>query len=122
MFKLLSKLLFIITIAVAFIGQTMAYHIMPSFDDMSELHTKVFQQAVENNDHDMNTSDDDCCEIDCCETECICPANACASFTYLDNNTDISELVILSEQQLSLATKSTHFIANSLYRPPIFTS
>lgn len=122
MFKPLPKLMFVITILVAFIGQTMAYHFMASYDDTSELHPKIQQQTFLNDDHNADTSVDDCCDVECCETECICPANACASFSYLDNNTYISELIILSEQQLSLTAKNTHFIATSLYRPPIFTS
>ncbi|PAJ72141.1 hypothetical protein CJF42_22815 [Pseudoalteromonas sp. NBT06-2] len=124
MLKPLSKLMLMITILVAFLGQTMSYHFMASYDGTSEFHTKIQQQTFVYDNDSSNTSEsiDDCCEVECCEIECICPANACASIAYLDNNIPISELLILSEPQLSLTTKGTHFIAKSLYRPPIFAS
>jgi len=124
MLKSLSKLLFLITILVAFVGQTMAYHFMASYDGTSEQHLKIQQQTFVNDNYSANASEDidGCCEVECCESECICPANACASMAYLGNSLPLSELVVLSEPPLSLTTKATHFIATSLYRPPIFTS
>ena len=132
MYKPLSKLLIIITILVAFVGQAMAYHFMAVNDTHSNLQStaqlQVFDndtydgQSSENNDGQSSENNDDCCEIECCESECICPANACISPVYLDTNLSLSELVILSESMLSLQSKDTHFIASSLYRPPIFTS
>lgn len=124
MYKPLSKLLIIITILVAFVGQAMAYHFMTVNDTDSDLHSTAQLQVFDNDTYDGQSSDnnDDCCEIECCESECICPANACISPVYLDTNLSLSELVILSESMLSLQSKDTHFIASSLYRPPIFTS
>jgi hypothetical protein len=124
MSKPLSKLLIIITILVAFVGQAMAYKFMAVNDTDSNLQSTAQLQIFDNNTFGEKSSenDDDCCEIECCESECICPANACTSNVYLDTNLSLSELVILSESMLSLQSKDTHFIASSLYRPPIFTS
>lgn len=124
MYKPLSKLLIIITILVAFVGQAMAYHFMAVNDTHSNLQSTAQLKVFDNDTYDGQSSEnnDDCCEIECCESECICPANACISPVYLDTNLSLSELVILSESMLSLQSKDTHFIASSLYRPPIFTS
>ncbi len=110
---------------LAFIGQTMAIHFMAPNDGASEQHTNIQQPPLLNDANGNNThasETDDCCDVDCCENECICPANACASIAYLDNYLSLSELVVLSEPILSLTTKGTHFIARSLFRPPISTS
>jgi len=124
MLKSLLKLLSMIILLVAFIGQTMAYHFMESYDGFSEQRTKIQHQTfVDVNDSSNASEDTDlCCEVECCESECICPANTCASSAYLDNSLPLSGVVFLSEPQFSLATKTTHFIATSLYRPPIFSS
>jgi hypothetical protein len=121
MFKSLSKLLFMITILVAFLGQAMSYHVMAPHDDVSSVQSAALQHTFEYHDDGSKASDDDddCCEVECCESECICPENACASFVFIDTNIPLSESVILSEPMLSFETKSTHFIATSLYRPPI---
>lgn len=119
-----------ITILVAFVGQTMGYHFMDSYDSNSESHTKIEHQIfVYDNDSasvsgNIEVSDkiDECCKVECCEIDCICPANACTSIAYLDNHLPLSKLVVIRELLLTLATKDTRFIANSLYRPPIFTS
>lgn len=122
MLKPLPKLLLIITMLVAFMGQTMAYHFIALNEITSEKQTNVqLSNFVENNDN-SNASVDDCCQVECCESECICPANVCTSSAYIDNRLSMSDIIFLSEPLLSLATKGTHFIATSLYRPPIFTS
>ncbi|MBU2971925.1 hypothetical protein KO527_21530 [Pseudoalteromonas sp. C2R02] len=102
----------------------MAYHFMAVNDTHSNLQSTAQMKVFDNDTYDGQSSEnnDDCCEIECCESECICPANACISPVYLDTNLSLSELVILSESMLSLQSKDTHFIASSLYRPPIFTS
>ena len=141
MLKSLFKLLLMIIMLVAFVGQTVAYQFVASYDESSAQHTAsekhtssehtdiqqptpVNEVDSANNGNNAHTSetDDDCCYVECCESECICPANACASFAYLDNSLPLSEPVVLSEPLLSLVTKGTRFIARSLFRPPIFTS
>lgn len=124
MFKLLSNLLITITLLVAFVGQTMAYHFIPSFDGIIDQHKEIQQQASVKvyDSESADTLDDDCCEVDCCESDCICPANGCASIAYIASHIPQSELVFLSESLLLLAAKNSNVIASSLFRPPIFTS
>lgn len=122
MSKSLSKLLIIMTILIAFVGQAIAYHFMDVYDAHSNLQSTAQLQINDYYGVKSSENDDDCCEIECCESECICPANACISPVFLDTKLSLSELVILSESMLSLQSKDTHFIASSLYRPPIFTS
>jgi hypothetical protein len=126
MLNTLSKLLFMIILLVAFVGQTMAYSLMTSYDSISELKTRTQSQAV-NTGHDEymsaeNTSEDDCCDVECCESECICPANACGSMVYLHSNLLLSDSVVISESLNLLSTQAALVIKRSLYRPPIFTS
>lgn len=120
----LSKLLLMITMLIAFVGQTMAYHFMASYDSSFEQHIEIPQKTIINDNSSANPSEsiDDCCEVECCESDCICPANACASIAYLDSRLLLSDIMVLSEPLLSLATKDTYFIASPFYRPPIFTS
>lgn len=122
MLKRLSKLLITITMLFAFVGQTMAYHIVASDERVSAKKVKIYQQTVVNDKDEHSTLDDDCCDVECCENDCICPANTCATIAYLEDYRPLSEFVILGEALLSLATQSTRFIATSHYRPPIHTS
>ena len=141
MLKSLSKLLLMITLLVAFVGQAMAVHFVVPLEETLEQHTKVVQVNVSSDtnnvtntnintntnttvvlEHQAEESEDDCCEVECCENECICPANSCASFIYLQCSSYLSESVALTESLLPSVIKDTHFIATSLYRPPIFTS
>lgn len=124
MFKSMSKLLFMIILLVAFVGQTMAYSLMASFDSISELQTSTQFQSS-STEHDLSeesASEDDCCDVECCESECICPANGCASMVYLHSSLPISDIAVISESLNLLSTQAVLVIARSLYRPPIFTS
>ena len=119
MLKLPFQLLLTIAILVAFIGQTMAYHFMVSYDLTLEQHSQTQQQIFDIDSVDTSENIDDCCDVECCENECICPVNACASIAYLTNYLNLSEIALLSEPMLLLAIKDTRFIATYLYRPPI---
>lgn len=130
MYKSLSKLLIMMTILVAFVGQAMASHFL-TFDDANVNQQVNIQQqsAVEfdkNNDAkataDTSNDVDDCCDTDCCEGECFCPANACVSMVYLNNSLDQSSLILINEFALATTQKNPQNIVSSLYRPPIFTS
>ncbi|MUH71268.1 hypothetical protein [Psychrosphaera haliotis] len=151
MLKSLSKLLFMITLLVAFVGQAMAVHFVVPLEETLDKHTKVLQVNVSsdtNNDasnsnnsytnidannvintnttkvleHKAEENEDDCCEVECCENECICPANSCASFMYLESSFYLSESILLTQPSLPSVIKATQFISALLYRPPIFTS
>lgn len=116
MFKPLSKVLVVVAMLIAFVGQALAYTAMPC--EMSsgshESHMNM------NMDHgDMNKSSNGQSE-DCCDVECICPANACSSTTVLNSSIDSTDIQIFSESVAALQSKQPHSISTSLYRPPIF--
>ncbi|MGB1197457.1 MAG: hypothetical protein ACPG46_00320 [Thalassotalea sp.] len=128
-------------------GQTAAYSFMVSHNDISNLQalsqapSQVFSTAL-SQDIKQQTSvsahlnstvkaianakaseiADNCCDVECCEGECICPANTCASALYVNMAFLQSIFTMLSESTLGLTQKQPHFIASSLYRPPIFIS
>lgn len=123
MFKSLPKMLFIILLLFVFVGQTMSYSIMASYDNISDLQTSTqFQSSSTKHSSTGSDLDDECCDVECCESECICPANACASMVYLDSKLPLSELAVITESLNLLSTQATFFIATSRFRPPIFTS
>ncbi len=108
-----------ITILVAFVGQTMAYHFMSPYDGTTiQQHTYVSDNA----NTIVSDSIDECCDIECCESECVCPSNACVSVVFLGSHFMMSALLVISESLLPIDSKATNFIAKTLYRPPIFTS
>ena len=116
MFKPLSKVLVVVAMLIAFVGQAFVYSAMPC--EMSsgshESHMNM------NMDHgDMNKSSNGQSE-DCCDVECICPANACSSTTVLNSSVDSTDIQIFSEFVAALQSKQPHSISTSLYRPPIF--
>ncbi|TMS82926.1 hypothetical protein [Pseudoalteromonas sp. S554] len=116
MFKPLSKVLVVVAMLIAFVGQAFVYSAMPC--EMSsgshESHMNM------NMDHgDMNKSSNGQSE-DCCDVECICPANACSSTTVLNSSIDSTDIQIFSESVAALQSKQPHSISTSLYRPPIF--
>ncbi|WP_133471684.1 hypothetical protein [Paraglaciecola marina] len=123
MFKPLSKLLIITSLLIAFVGQAMGSYVV-TFDDARTNQQVNTQQldADEAGDNHGITEKDDCCDVDCCEDQCFCPANACVAMIYLDNTVTQSCLKLISEFALPYTQKSPHYIATSLYRPPIFTS
>ena len=120
MFKSLSSCLLILML-ISFAGQSMAYHMVSSQDELSNksVHTQQHSSAES---HDTSVDDDDCCEIDCCSGECICPDNTCSSLAYLVTSFSMSQLEFLSELKISTAIQQTHLFAASFYRPPIFSA
>lgn len=116
MFKPLSKVLVVVAMLIAFVGQALAYTAM-SCEMSSGSHESHMNM---NMDHgDMNKSSNGQSE-DCCDVECICPANACSSTTVLNSSIDSTDIQIFSESVAALQSKQPHSISTSLYRPPIF--
>ena len=151
MHKPLIKFLLMISVLFSYVGQTMAYHVIAMGDgtlEQSALSKSTNNKQQANNQpqenikqqtnakqqtnialltqdtHSENQSEsvDDCCDVECCESECICPSNTCAANAYLLSSLPLSDFVLLSESLLLLKGQASHFIASSLYRPPIFTS
>jgi len=125
MFKALSKVLVVVAMLIAFVGQALAYTAMSC--EMSsgshESHMNMDHSKMSHhegmNHGDMNKSSNGQSE-DCCDVECICPANACSSTTVLNSSIDSTDIQIFSESVAALQSKQPHSISTSLYRPPIF--
>ncbi|RLV59853.1 hypothetical protein D5018_09755 [Parashewanella curva] len=124
---------------LAFVGQVVAYHYVAVHKDISNSQFSSQKLFLDNQDSDLTTRNDllvegaakdqltsekeeDCCEVQCCENDCFCPANACAPVVFLELSLPTLESAKISEPVLPVKSKSTRFIATSLYRPPIFTS
>ncbi len=125
MFKPLSKVLVVVAMLIAFVGQAFAYSAVPCEmslgsheSHMNMEHSKMSHH--EGMDHgDMNKSSNGQSE-DCCDVECVCPTNACSSTTVLNSSIDSTDIQIFSEFVAALQSKQPHSISTSLYRPPIF--
>ncbi|MDK1285767.1 hypothetical protein [Pseudoalteromonas umbrosa] len=124
MLKHLSHIFVIAAVLVAFVGQSLAYNFVMSYEQGSVLVSDMHTPASNSLDTAKQNaqSEDDCCEVDCCEDECICPANACMTFAYVKPD---NQPVLLSKyHHLAHAIAHQHPIdmKDLLFRPPIFTS
>lgn len=125
MFKPLSKVLVVVAMLIAFVGQALAYTAMSC--EMSsgshESHMNMDHSKMSHhegmNHGEMDKSSNGQSE-DCCDVECVCPANACSSTTVLNSSVDSTDIQLLSESLAALQPKQPHSISTSLYRPPIF--
>lgn len=136
MYKPLSKVLIVMTMLIAFIGQTLAYSamacemagdahqahtMMTSGDDMmSHLSMDHSSSVHANMNHAITSQDESSSSDDCCGVDCICPANACTSFTLLGAPTTYVGLALLNEAVNLLPIEQPSSLPTSLYRPPIF--
>lgn len=124
MFKPLSKVLVVVAMLTAFVGQALAYTSM--FCEMSadshQSHMTMEHSSMKSHEGmehgDMKASASS--SKDCCDVDCICPANACSSTTVLNSSIDSTDIQIFSESVAALQSKQPHSISTSLYRPPIF--
>ena len=114
MCKGMSKLLIMMTILVAFVGQALASPFFVSDDDII-----ITQSITLESQNEYQQGADDCCDTDCCENDCICPENACATFAYIPVNPIASELIRFGGPVRSTPTPDIHSIVTSFYRPPI---
>ena len=136
MYKPLSKVLIVMTMLIAFIGQTLAYSAMACemAGDAHQAHTMMVNGEETMSHHLMDRSSSDHGNMnhpmasqgnpsssdDCCGVDCICPANACTSFTLLSTPTTYVDLVLLNEALNLLPIEQPSSLPTSLYRPPIF--
>ncbi len=125
MFKPFSKVLVVVALLIAFIGQALAYTAMPcemsagSYEShMMMEHSKVsYHEGMSHSD--INNSSHGQSE-DCCDLDCVCPANACTSVIFLNSDNDEPDGFGLDEAVLSQNSEQPKSISTSLYRPPIF--
>ncbi|MBE3672079.1 DUF2946 domain-containing protein [Pseudoalteromonas distincta] len=124
MFKPLSKVLVVVAMLIAFVGQALAYTAMSCEmslgsheSHMNMEHSKMsHHEGMEHGDMNKssNGQSEDCCGV------CVCPTNACSSTTVLNSSIDSTGIQIFSESVAALQSKQPHSISTSLYRPPIF--
>lgn len=136
MCKPLSKVLIVMTMLIAFLGQTLAYSAMACemAGDAHQAHNTMVNGEETMSHHSMDHSSSDHGNMnhpmpgqdktsnsdDCCGVDCICPANACTSFTLLSAPTTYVDLALLNEAVNLLPIEQPSSLPTSLYRPPIF--
>jgi len=130
-----SRVLVVIAMLVALIGQALAYSSM-SCDmthmtkfDASTSETSMSHEAMDHltmshkaMDHaNMDHMADKVMNMeDCCDVNCTCPANACSSIFVLESQDASLEAVSSSESLTQLTLAQPVSSISSLYRPPIF--
>ena len=124
MFKVVSKVLVIAVMLVAFIGQALAFHTSMSCETSLDFTSLGFSERVMHKDSNSIDSDDfeDCCGIECCDLGCTCIANACSLFVYFKTDVESTKIVALSDAFYKQESAQPKSISTLLYRPPIFSS
>lgn len=123
MFKTVSRVLFIVVMLVAFIGQAIAFNTSISCETSTYSLSHNFSEPVKHYDSNpINTdSSEDCCGIECCDIGCNCITNACSSFVYFNTEVNSTKIAALSEAVYIQQSKQPKSISTLLYRPPIST-
>jgi len=124
MFQTVLKVLVIVVMLVAFVGQAVTFNTSMSCETSVETITPNFSELVKhNNSNPIDTDNsEDCCGIECCEIDCSCIANACSSFLHFNTEVVSIKTAILSETLYMQQTEQPKSIATLLFRPPIFIS
>jgi len=122
-----NKILVILLMLVAFIGQAMASITVPcahesmntnmsmmAHEDMSNMnHTDMMSDGTEQADNQTTT-------MDCCQEQCKCPMNGCISISLFVNvNLGFNYGVIAQQKISQLPSLHQPQVNTSLYRPPI---
>ncbi|AOT07637.1 hypothetical protein [Pseudoalteromonas luteoviolacea] len=119
MLKPVSHVLIIVAVLVAFIGQSLAYNFVMSFEQgLTLVADSDSQQILEGG----TQNEDDCCEVDCCEDECICPSNACMTFAYVKPDNHSVSFSKYHHMLFNISREHPIKVQDSLFRPPIFAS
>lgn len=120
MYKPVAKLIVIIMMITALVGQAAANHFILTFEPASDtpLVTEHFEQAH------LNTADidDDCCDTDCCENECICPINTCTSVMYVFTEIHSTYFDKFYYAGFTDNVSLVRAFPSTIYRPPITAS
>lgn len=124
MFKPLSKVLVVVAMLTAFVGQALAYTSM-SCEMSTDSHQSYMtmehssMKSHEGMEHgDMKASASS--SKDCCDVDCICPANACTSVTFLNSNNGSPDILGFTEAIVNQGAEHPKSMSTSLFRPPIF--
>jgi len=107
MFKPLSKVLVVVAMLTAFVGQALAY-------------TSMFCEMSADSHQSHMTMEHSSSSKDCCDVDCICPANACTSVTLLNSNNGSPDILGFTEAIVNQGAEHPKSMSTSLFRPPIF--
>jgi len=124
MFKPLSKVLVVVAMLTAFVGQAFAYTSMSCemSADSHQSHMTMEHSSMKSHEGmehgDMKASASS--SKDCCDVDCICPANACTSVTFLNSNNGSPDILGFTEAIVNQGAKHPKSMSTSLFRPPIF--
>ncbi|MCP4260278.1 MAG: hypothetical protein GY774_22575 [Planctomycetes bacterium] len=124
MFKPLSKVLVVVAMLTAFVGQAFAYTSMSCemSADSHQSHMTMEHSSMKSHEGmehgDMKASASS--SKDCCDVDCICPANACTSVTFLNSNNGSPDILGFTEAIVNQGAEHPKSMPTSLFRPPIF--
>ncbi len=121
-----NKIVVILFMLVAFIGQAMASITVPcAHESMNTNMSMMTHEAMTNMDHAMmidsaeQTADENTL-MDCCQEQCKCPMNGCISLSLLVNVNLSFNYGVITQQKISqLLSLHQPQVNSSLYRPPI---
>lgn len=110
-----------LVLLLTFVGQAVASVSMScEMPHMSQTHSQ--ETDTDDMRHNMSAGmmDMDCCDDDATSTqECACPMSACSTHSMLSMS-NLFTVTLLSTEKVQLYTpQNQHYIASSLYRPPM---
>lgn len=109
-----------VMLLLTLVGQAVASVTMSC--EMPHMSQSQSQPVAGDMHHDMPTGmmNMDCCNDDATNNqECACPMSACSTQSMLSMNS-LFTAVLLSAEKVQLYTpQNQHYIASSLYRPPM---
>lgn len=124
----LSKILMVLLVCVAFVGQAMAttvmsYH-MISMKVMSGQKQSHNMSMMDHSNHNMMSESVDkkaTSSKDCCAKSCNCFAGGCSNFITIIKTPDNNPMITLSSKIPSYTQVAQSQTPSSLYRPPILS-
>ena len=127
--NIIANMFMLFVVAVALLGQAMAYATMscgvkgqstdtaiPSHVEMEHagMHHEMSHTGMQHDHDQMNSSEEHCA------TKCECPAGTCNGFSWLAVEPFAMSNSVLHASIQSLNPSHYSLIQTSLYRPPIF--
>ncbi len=125
MCKAPSKLLVILLMFFALVGQTLAAQLIDTCEEPNRSNSSV----IVNDPHRVNidiishvNQTAECCSIACCDLDCACAANTCSPFMYVYANEIFTHVKLCAKSFGFSEISQPTIIISLLYRPPIFTA
>ncbi len=123
-----NKIVVILLMLVAFIGQAMASVAVPCAHEsmMNTSMSMMTHESMTNMNHaemmsgSIEQSDNQATKMDCCQEQCKCPMNGCVSLSLFVNANPSFNYGAITQQKISqLPSLHQPQVNASLYRPPI---